>query len=243
MKLFERNSDRIFLIANGPSLRETPLELLKDEDTMGMNRIHLLYPDTDWRPTFFFMIDHNTRNQIGYWKDCINANISRPKYLWRGFRDGIGDEEGLRDVELTSWMDRCQRHHYYRYDNIHKRVQSWHLPELCTGIGGLSAMMQIAVLMGYEEIYLVGADMGYTSDVKSNHFSPEYSQYERAGWEVDNASQEYLHEMAFRSSPVPIYNATVGGNVEVYERRKLEDVINGNVQKRVRSYSRKAGSR
>ena len=35
--------ERLFLIGNGPSLEETPLEALESEYTMAMNRIDLIY--------------------------------------------------------------------------------------------------------------------------------------------------------------------------------------------------------
>jgi len=35
-----------------------------------------------------------------------------------------------------------------------------------------------------------------------------------------------VHTVAKRSSPVPIYNATIGGNLEVYPRVNMLDVLN-----------------
>ena len=47
-KVFEKyknkhKGERVFLIANGPSLAETDLSLLENENTIAMNRISLLY--------------------------------------------------------------------------------------------------------------------------------------------------------------------------------------------------------
>ncbi len=49
--------ERIFLIGNGPSLNKTPLELLEDEYTFGVNRIYLLFDRINWRPTFYTVND------------------------------------------------------------------------------------------------------------------------------------------------------------------------------------------
>ncbi len=43
----------------------------------------------------------------------------------------------------------------------HKSMQEWHLPTLCTGLTGMSTMIQLAVVLGYDEIYLLGCDLGY----------------------------------------------------------------------------------
>jgi hypothetical protein len=182
-----------------------------------------MYKYTDWRPDFYFMIDHNMQNTPGYWRECILDNAGTPKYLWEKFRDGFDNEaeRGIGDIPHTVWMPRCEKHHYYMSNNIHKRVQSWHLPDICTAIGGLSAMMQIAVMMGYEEIVLLGCDLGYKEDGTANHFDPNYTQDDRDRATLDNENMLYLHEMAKLSSPIPIYNGTIGGQLEVHKRIKI----------------------
>lgn len=49
------------------------------------------------------------------------------------------------------------RHHHYPHGH-EKAAQSWHLPEFCTAHGALNLMTQWAVLLGYEEINVVGCD-------------------------------------------------------------------------------------
>lgn len=223
---------RHFVLGSGPSLNDTPLDLLQGEITWAMNRIHLIYPTTVWRPTYYMMVDHNMQNPVGYWKDCIRAHYNTPKWLWRRFKDGWPREhshheflpDGVGEVPNTTWIPRCQKHHYYQGDNI-KAVQSWHLPELCTGLTGLSTMMQLAVQKGATEIYLLGCDLGYTDNNAVNHFTPEYTSDYRPRAERDNMNMTKAHEMAKRSSPVPIFNATIGGSLEVHPRVDLMEIL------------------
>ncbi len=56
---------RVFVIGNGPSLRDTPLNLLRNEYTFAMNRIALTYKTTKWRPSFFL---------------CTTTNVVRPDW-------------------------------------------------------------------------------------------------------------------------------------------------------------------
>src|SRR3990167_8981678 len=79
---------RHFIIGSGKSLLSTPLDALEGEVTWAMNRIHLLYDRTSWRPTFYFSCDFNSQNPRNYWHDCIRAHWDTPKFLWEGFRDG-----------------------------------------------------------------------------------------------------------------------------------------------------------
>lgn len=221
---------RHWIIANGSSLNKTPLELLKNEVTWGMNRIHLHYPKTSWRPTYYLMVDWNQQNPHNYWYDCINAHRDIPKWLWRGFRDGdrrFPDLEPIGEVENTNWIERCKKHHYYMGDNHMKRAESWHLPEICTAFSGIGAVMQLAYLNGATEIYLVGADLYVGGDYSKNFFTPDYANDPRDRSEIDNINMTQVHRVASRSCPVPIYNATIGGSLEVHKRVDFYEVLNG----------------
>ena len=222
---------RHFVIGNGKSLLDTPLELLEDEISWGMNRISKIYDKTEWRPTYYFMVDHNQQNEKGYWKDCIKAHWDTPKWLWEEFRDGFSkyhvseQEEGVGEVPNTTWIPRCKRHHYYAAGNV-KSMQEWHFPELCTGLGGMSTMLQLAVQGGATEIYLLGCDLyEFTGDYNDNFFDPGYSGDVRDRTEQDNAHMTQLHEVAKKCCPIPIFNSTVGGELEVYPRKNIYEVL------------------
>lgn len=220
---------RHFVLGNGSSLRNTPLELLDGEICWGMNRIHLLYPETSFRPTYFFMCDWNQQNKRNYWQECIEAHRDIQKWLWVGFRDGVKnnpDLEPIGDVPNTVWIERCKKHHYYSGGNIEKRAESWHFPEICTAFSGIGAVIQLAVLNGATEIYLLGCDL-YEPDYTKNFFVPNYQDDMRERQDIDNENMTQVHKVALRSSPVPIYNATVGGKLEVYPRVDIHKLLKG----------------
>src|SRR5688572_27334474 len=217
---------RHWIIANGSSLNHTPLEFLTKEITWGMNRIHLHYRNTIWRPKYYLMVDWNQQNPHNFWKDCTRAHWETKKFLWEGFRDGhklYPDLEPIGDVPNTTWIPRCQKHHYYMASNW-KRAESWHLPDICTAFSGIGAMMQLAVLEGATEIYIVGADL-YGPDYTQNFFVEDYTQDLRRRDELDNENMIQVHTVARRSSPVPIFNATIGGALEVHPRVNYFDLV------------------
>lgn len=219
---------RHFIIGSGPSLKEVDFDLLKDEVTWGMNRIHLMYDRTDWRPTFFAMWDWNQQNPPGYWRACIAAHWETPKFLWEGFRDGhpwYPDLEPIGEVPNTTWLPRCAKHHYYQGDNKAKRATAWHLPEICTAFSGLGAMMQLAVQHGATELILLGCD-GYGPDYSKNHFVDQYSDDERDRSELDNVNMLQMHRVARDSSPIPIYSTSPAYGVHPWVR--LEEILNVN---------------
>jgi hypothetical protein len=216
---------RHWIIANGSSLNHTPLDLLKNEITWGMNRIHLHYTETSWRPTYYLMVDYNQQNPPDYWKECIEAHLHTKKFLWDGFRDGhpYFDFEPIGEVPNTTWIPRCKKHHYYMASNW-KRAESWHLPTICTAFSGIGAMMQLAVQEGATELYIVGADL-YVPDYRKNFFNPNYTDDQRPRDVLDNENMIQVHTVAKRSSPIPIFNATLGGKLEVHPRVNFFEVL------------------
>src|SRR5690606_31514735 len=48
---------RCFIVATGPSLKVSDLDMLKDELTLSMNSIFMAFKETDWRPTYYAIQD------------------------------------------------------------------------------------------------------------------------------------------------------------------------------------------
>lgn len=191
----------------------TPLDLLKNESTMAMNAISLIYNKTEWRPKYYFCMDVNP-NDKRRWKS-IDDNLSCEKvFLWDQWKDRYSGEN-------ITLLPRCKKHHPFP---VHSKnaLQEWHLPTICTAHGSMSPMMQLAVAMRYDEIYLVGADL---FSAKHDHFDERYPAY--CVWEERNKIERHIHEVAKKSCPVPIYNATVGGSLEIYPRVDIHEILKG----------------
>lgn len=202
---------RIFLIGNGKSLLDTPFELLKDEDTMALNAIDLIYDKTDWRPTYYFCMDVNP-NDRHRWAAIESNRNCKKLFLWEKWKEKF-------PWDNVEWLPLCKKHHPFPVQSKNA-LQEWHLPTICSAHGSMSPMMQLAVQMGYTEIYLVGVDL-WTS--KKCHFDENYPAF--WVWEERNKIENHIHQVARKSSPVPIYNATLGGNLEVHPRVDLFKIL------------------
>lgn len=227
---------RIFLVGSGPSLKHTPMDALIGEDVMVMNKFGWMADYHGWKlkPKYYFKIDHNTVDKTQVEEIMWGVQNCQKLFLWEQFRtgykvghanyedmpEGVGNLDGVN----VQWLKKC-KDSAYQASNW-KATQSWHLPELCTAFGGMSTMIQLASLE-YDEIYLLGCDLGYTPDVNKNHAIPNYTKDERDKSEMDNRNMLHLHEMARRCCPVPIYNATVGGYLEVYPRVDIFELLKG----------------
>ncbi len=87
------------------------------------------------------------------------------------------------------------------------------------------SMIQIAVYMGFKEIYLLGCDCSYTKG-ENNHFvesghidKNDYLNYEKKTSAYKSA-REYMD-----THDVEIINCTRGGMLEVFPRMQLEQVL------------------
>ena len=90
--------------------------------------------------------------------------------------------------------------------------------------------IQLAVYMGFREIYLLGVDFNFSSDYKdkSNHFvSTYYSKNSKTGYFLEKESLE-AYEAAKKYAEnhgIKIFNATRGGKLEVFERRNFDELF------------------
>lgn len=228
---------RVFIIGSGPSLAKTPVDDLIGEDVFVMNKANHLWKHFGWKlkPKYYFKLDYNYYDRE-IWKEQVYwaADHCQKLFLWEQFRtgykvghsnyetmpDGVGNLPGVN----VEWISKC-KHTAYQSGNW-KATQSWHLPTLCTAFGSINPIMQICA-MEYDEIYLLGCDLGYTGDSNKNHAYPGYDTDPRDKSEQDQRNMSNIHAIARRCSPVPIYNATIGGSLETYPRVDIFELLKG----------------
>jgi len=169
---------RLFIIGNGPSLNDTPLERLNDEYTMGINKVHRVYPDTAWRPDIYLLMwdpwYKKSERYVGddpY--DFVRKNIKTdiPCFL----RSEFGNiDRGFLDRPNVHFFDRFK----LRYDTIPLHSMSPddvldldidHLQEYWSQkieyhiyeYHSMYTASQIAAYLGFDEIIFVGCDLGF----------------------------------------------------------------------------------
>ena len=229
---------RVFVVGSGPSLAKTPINDMQGEDLFVMNKACKIWEALKFtvKPKYYFKMDYNYYDRHE-WKEHVYWALENCEklYLWEQFRtgykvghpnhdtmpDGLGNLEGYN----VEWLNKCKEHSPYQAGNW-KATNTWHLPKLCTAFGSMNPILQLCSMM-YDEIYLIGCDLGYTKDKEANHAMTGYDTDLRDKSEQDLRNMTHIHKVAKRSSSVPIYNATIGGNLEVYERVDLLDVLNG----------------
>ena len=209
---------RCFIIGNGPSLTPQDLDKIKNEYSFAANKIYHIFPKTQWRPTFFCASDNGI---IAECIDEINALKVERRFL------SMNHLAAYRKPKT-----------YYNNDTVLFReyppVDYYHEPGFSDDavkgiIGGFTVTyieIQLAVYMGFTEIYLIGVDHGLPKGVHDtgiqNHFySDDIRDKAVLDFEICTASYQKAREYA-DSHGIKIYNATRGGNLEAFERVNID---------------------
>lgn len=218
---------RCFLIGNGPSLNRTDLNVLKDEVTFAVNGFFLKARDLDWQPTFYLVEDHLVAEDRSHWINKLDGPTKLfPAYLGYAFPPG-------EDTIFYNHRPRKSYPHGFDFSLEADKITY-------TGCTVTFSMMQIAAYLGFEEIYLIGVDASYdipkdaqegkdyavgVLDMKSddpNHFDPTYfgKGFRWHDPQVEKMVEAYGEaRRVLEGTSQTIYNATVGGMLEVFERR------------------------
>lgn len=218
--------NRCFIIGNGPSLNKTNLDLLENEVTFATNGIFLKFPETRFRPTIYVVEDHlvgEDRNEE------INALTGFAKLAPYYLAYCVGESP---ETIYYNHRGRISYPHGFDFSTNAEEITY-------TGCTVTFSCMQLAYYMGFKEIYLIGVDMSYAipdsvqkrqdydteildmDDDDPNHFVPNYfgRGYRWHDPNVDKMEQAYIEaRRVTERHGVTIYNATVGGKCEVFER-------------------------
>ncbi len=221
---------KVFIIGNGPSLNEMPLYLLKDEYTMCFNRFALMEERINWFPNFYVVTDDLVlKDQY----EELNSQIV-PRVDYAFFPDlhpsNISVKKLIKSKRNVLWLhvDKPEFSDRLPYCGINKTV--------------VNAGMQIAVFLGFSEIYLLGVDMDFgnhrvkkvnsrnwqSEENDPNHFDPRYfgkgRKYHNPG--VEEMLRKFEQCKVFcDKNGVRVYNAGHGGKLEVFPRVAFEDVL------------------
>lgn len=214
---------RCFVIATGPSLTIEDLCKMRNEITFGMNSLIKLFPLVGWETTYYGIQDLNTyhklSNEIGDLRHSV-IFYSLDGQATRKEAKTLKIKNNERAIEYPLYYG----NHLYNSKKWNTSFSSDAASIVYDGYTIAYSLLQIAVYMGFREIYLIGADCNYNQDKKNvvdigvrncnTHILGDRMIY------AYNIAKKYadLHG-------VKIYNATRGGMLEVFPRVNLDDIL------------------
>ena len=208
-------------------IRDSLNTLWKNKEIcFSMNRIYCAFKETEWRPDYYVVQDRKMLEC--YWEDILGLDINdkfisdRVLYLF----DEKKKKEALKRVDVNLFHlqggEAIQRNIMFSEDFAKKCYEGWTVTYAC---------IQLAVYMGFSEIYLLGVDCNYIagSVAQQNYFSKDYVQEDKKG----SAPLPYLMMSAYESAKnyldskdrSKVYNATRGGKLEVFERVNFDELF------------------
>ncbi|MBY0124246.1 6-hydroxymethylpterin diphosphokinase MptE-like protein [Bacillus sp. S/N-304-OC-R1] len=216
--------EKCFIIGNGPSLTPEDLNLLKEEVTFATHRIYNIFDQTDWRPTYYMGQDFVLLNEIQNEVEHVEAKIKFfPINIKWFYKFDINDAI----------------YFYLNSEEYHPNLPKFSTDaskQIYEGYSVTYGAIQLAVYMGFKEIYLLGVDFNYAVTVNNegkiitNQGVKDYfSKDNNLGLKLPNLENSLLGFQAARKfadeNGLVIRNATRGGKLEVFDRIKLEDVL------------------
>ena len=217
------NGERCVIIGNGPSLKNMDLSLIKDEITFGMNRIYLMFSETDFRPTYFVSVNDLVLKQFA----AEISALEMPKFINWNLRSEYDqlDPKTIYIKTLLGLKDGFSK-------NIYRPIYS----------GGTVTYiaLQIAFFMGFSEVVLIGIDHKFSDKgvpntvelrkdaVDKNHFHPQYFP-EGSKWQLPDLQRSELAYLearkAYEKSGRTIYDATVDGKCNVFLKKDYNSIF------------------
>lgn len=218
---------RCFIIGNGPSLNKHDLSLLGNEYTFGVNSFYYKTRETGFMP-FFYVVEDSS---------VMKENIEEIREYDAPFKFFPTNYKNLHPKQPNTFFFRMNRGFY------EKSSPNYAVPRFSTDAAevlycGQSVTyinLQLAYFMGFEEVYLIGMDFSYvipesharTGDVllsdtdDPNHFHKDYFGKGKT-WKdpkLDRVALNYrMAKLVYEAAGRAIYNATIGGSLEIFPR-------------------------
>jgi len=239
--------ERCFILATGPSINNQNLMPLKNEKCIAVGGFFLHKDVREISPMYH--VEAPSHEPF---------HMEASKMCFEGYRDHYSEKTtiflGHRPYEY-SYFNFLQQNPEFKNDNIHflnytgpaldehnyKNPDIWDITKPLFGCGTVVyCAIQLAVYMGFKEIYLLGCDHDYLNDifrVTNHHFYKEEDGVSDVQHLSAFTTERWLEVYYFRwkqyrlmneflqSNSIYIFNATDGGMLDVFPRVKFEEII------------------
>lgn len=210
---------RCFIIGNGPSLRIKDLEKLNTEITFSSNRIYHVYNSTGWRPDFYVAFEPEFCK--------TNADMLAKMEIKKARFLNINAWSRNRESNNTFWLNCTSKYQLAKLTT--KNIEFSNDIAVCVrdAYSVTYTILQIAIYMGFQEIYLLGIDhydksignqsVHFYKNKKNEYQTPTYLEGIEYGYSLAKKEAE--------KRGIHIYNATRGGRLEVFERVDFDSLL------------------
>ncbi len=223
-------NQRCFIVATGPSLTMQDLDLIKEEYSFSMNSIVNIFEKTPFRPTYYLLQDGHVEKKLR--EQLKKINITSVCDTFIGICNYYGNDVSISKKTFNqlynkgNWYNLNYTYHclnsYYYPDKIKMGFSVDMAEEALDGFTVTYTAIEMAVYMGFREIYLLGCDTTYGGHVDEANLDRHPRKDEPAFFNI------VAYEEAKRYGDehgIQIFNATRGGMLEVFPRVNLDSIF------------------
>ena len=204
---------RCFIVATGPSLNKTNLKLIENEIKIGVNTAFKTGLDFDYYVVSDrIMWDVYSEELLALDTNMFLGYVASRHFLRNYADNGVNVIMGKKTIKLPSVFPNDISKYIYVY-----------APTV------IYLTLQIAYYLGFKEVYLLGCD----SDYSHGHFDGKQFVKTSKIQDIQSAETSFWNTIfdaykvckkVYEDDNRKIYNSTVGGKLEVFERRRLENI-------------------
>ncbi len=225
---------RCFIVGNGPSLNQIDLNLLKNEYSFAVNSIYYKTREMGYKPTFYVVEDlHVINDNLKEINDYQCNFMFFPSKFKSKFNKGAN--RYFLNLDYSFYNDVSP---YFEIPRFSQDCSE----EVFCGQSVTIVNLQLAYYLGFTEVYLIGMDFNYnipdTAKVEGNviesteddvnHFHPDYFGKGKK-WhdpKLYNVLKSYrLAKLMYELDGRKVINATVGGKLDVFERKNFNELL------------------
>ena len=205
--------ERCFIIGTGPSLNKTDFTPIKDEILFGVNKLYLDTPRFGISPQYWCVADAPLFDYTHF--DLLK--LETVLFLT------AGAGQLFLNHKLAFIGEDTNEPIIVRPKSDMKTSMEFSKNALQGVNGGMVTLscLQLAYHMGFREVYLIGCDC--TSKGSHSYGAKDSNVTGNDDWSTLFKTYEVCKRV-YEEDGRKIYNATVGGALEVFERVRLEDL-------------------
>ena len=212
-------NERCFIIGTGPSLNKTDLSLIKDEIIFGVNTLYRGFPRYGIECTYYAVSDelvwenhyHNILN--------VNSILFLVSYCGKNY---LQNQDFYKKIQNTEPYVIRILGPLWDSSNINFNVSHG-----CYGGETIiiDLCLQMAFYMGFKEVFLLGCDCDYSGLHRFDGLETDCLSAGAIGdWSKVFSSYEICKRI-YEEDGREIINCTVGGKLEIFKRKRLEEII------------------
>lgn len=223
---------RCFIIATGPSVSEEDIRKLKNEILIGVNSSITLCKSCDITLDYYLASDPGIMEIFEHELNTCQAKYKFHEYSWLKYKEKISYKAFYYSTYAKGIWWYPSKDSGYKTTMRHIEIPKDFSKGFCISRTISFIAMQLAILLGFSEIYLYGFDHSYAH---KGHFNEDnYAALKNYDTTNDKKNECFFYHSQIcyevmkkycNENGIAIYNATRGGHLEVFPRINFDDIV------------------